>query len=171
MVIATPVRLISALPVVLPTQVHAASVVASTEPSNISLDTNTPLAVVITEAPKPNFDTEVLQPLQAKQAQAATEAAQKAAKVAASKIKKLVITGDDAFAKVRACEAGSDYTRNSGNGYFGAYQYNLGTWNNYGGYARPDLAPAEVQDAKAHIDVAARGWSPWPACARAAGLL
>jgi hypothetical protein len=141
------------------------------EPSKFAIDTSSPHAVTVTTAPKPNFDTDVLQPLQA--TQAAAEAAEKAAKAKAAQAKKapVVITGDDAFAKVRACEAGSDYTRNSGNGYFGAYQYNLGTWSNYGGYARPDLAPASVQDEKAHIDVAARGWSPWPACARKAGLL
>jgi uncharacterized protein YabE (DUF348 family) len=75
------------------------------------------------------------------------------------------------FARLRQCEAGGVYSRNSGNGYYGAYQYDVGTWANYGGYARPDLAPADVQDAKAQQTQAARGWSPWPACARKLGLL
>ena len=39
------------------------------------------------------------------------------------------------------------------------------------GYARPDLAPADVQLAKAKETQARRGWSPWPACARKLGLL
>lgn len=75
------------------------------------------------------------------------------------------------FARLRQCEAGGSYSRNSGNGYYGAYQYDIGTWANYGGYARPDLAPPAVQDAKAQQTQAARGWSPWPACARKLGLL
>ncbi|MEK9195738.1 MAG: transglycosylase family protein [Patescibacteria group bacterium] len=78
--------------------------------------------------------------------------------------------GDDAWAKLRACESGGNYNINTGNGYYGAYQYNNGTWNNYGGYARADLAPAAVQDAKAKETQAARGWSPWPGCSSKLGL-
>ncbi len=44
------------------------------------------------------------------------------------------------------CEAGMNPTRNSGNGYYGAFQFSLGTWNAMGtGYARADLAPLDVQ--------------------------
>lgn len=78
---------------------------------------------------------------------------------------------DSAFAALRQCEAGGNYARNSGNGYYGAYQYDLSTWSNYQGYARPDLAPPAVQDAKARETQARRGWSPWPACARKLGLI
>lgn len=78
--------------------------------------------------------------------------------------------GDDAWAKLRACESGGNYSINTGNGYYGAYQYNNSTWNNYGGYARADLAPAAVQDAKAKETQAARGWSPWPGCSSKLGL-
>ena len=126
---------------------------------------------------KPDFDIEVVAPLKAKQAadEAAAQAklAQARAKAAAAATPKVAYSGDldGAFALIRQCEAGGVYTRNSGNGYYGAYQYNLGTWANYGGYARPDLAPPAVQDAKARETQAARGWSPWPACARKLGLL
>ncbi|MDP4038400.1 MAG: transglycosylase family protein [bacterium] len=78
---------------------------------------------------------------------------------------------DDAFTNLRMCEAGGVYNRNSGNGYYGAYQYDIGTWAGYGGYPRADLAPPAVQDAKARETQAARGWNPWPACARKLGLL
>ena len=77
---------------------------------------------------------------------------------------------DQAFAQLRQCEAGGNYARNSGNGYYGAYQYNNGTWGNYGGYARADLAPPAVQDQKAYETYQSRGWAPWPACSRTLGL-
>jgi LysM repeat protein len=66
------------------------------------------------------------------------------------------------FARIRQRESGGNYATNTGNGYYGAYQYNIGTWGNYGGYARADLAPAAVQDAKAALTYAQRGCSPWP---------
>jgi LysM repeat protein len=66
------------------------------------------------------------------------------------------------FARIRQRESGGNYATNTGNGYYGAYQYDLGTWANYDGYARPDLAPPAVQDAKAASTYAARGCSPWP---------
>jgi resuscitation-promoting factor RpfB len=72
----------------------------------------------------------------------------------------------DALAKLRSCEAGGNYSRNSGNGYYGAYQYDISTWANYGGYARPDQAPAAVQDQKAYETYKRRGWQPWPGCSR-----
>lgn len=44
------------------------------------------------------------------------------------------------------CESGNTANRNSGNGYYGAFQFSTGTWNSMGtGYARADLAPYEVQ--------------------------
>lgn len=135
-------------------------------------------ATVVGQKPaKPDFDLEVVAPLKAKQAaeEAAAQAklAQARAKAAVAAAPKAVYGGtiEGAFALIRQCESGGVYNRNSGNGYYGAYQYNLGTWANYGGYARPDLAPPAVQDAKAQATQAARGWSPWPACARKLGLL
>ncbi len=72
------------------------------------------------------------------------------------------LANGDLFARIRARESGGNYAINTGNGYYGAYQYDMRTWNNYGGYARADLAPAAVQDAKAHETYAQRGCSPWP---------
>lgn len=121
----------------------------------------------------PNFDIEVVAPLKAKQAAEEAAAKAKQAQARAKTAAKAVYGGttDAAFMALRQCEAGGNYATNTGNGYYGAYQYNLGTWANYGGYARPDLAPPAVQDAKARETQAARGWSPWPACARKIGLL
>lgn len=49
---------------------------------------------------------------------------------------------------LRTCEAGGNYAENTGNGFYGAYQFTIATWNHWNtGYARADLAPASVQDA------------------------
>jgi hypothetical protein len=157
------------------------SATATAEPSapaagvyEVKLNTNTASAVEIVGQTKPDFDTEVLGPLHAAQADAAAKAKQKTAtrkrtvKVAQRTV---VVPGSDVWAKLRLCEAGGNYARNSGNGYYGAYQYNIGTWANFMGYARPDLAPPAVQDEKARLTQAARGWAPWPSCARKLGLM
>ena len=163
----------------------AASQADSTPKQNYDLNVNANTYTFGLKDTRPTFDTAVLAALKAAQeaqakAKADAEAAAQAAAEAASRVQvtysapktaKLVIGGDDAWAQLRYCEAGGDYAKNTGNGYYGAYQYNLGTWANYGGYARPDLAPPEVQDAKARATQAARGWSPWPSCARKLGLL
>lgn len=73
-----------------------------------------------------------------------------------------------ALARLRACEG--SYTSNTGNGYYGAYQYDIGTWANFGGYANASLAPPAVQDEKAWQTYKSRGWSPWPSCSRKLGL-
>lgn len=53
---------------------------------------------------------------------------------------------------LRMCESGGNYRINTGNGYYGAYQFLTSTWQSLGtGYARADLAPPAVQD-KAIID-------------------
>jgi len=70
----------------------------------------------------------------------------------------------DALAR---CEAGGNWSINTGNGYYGGLQYNIGTWNAYGGgefASRPDLATREQQIAVGERTYAARGASPWPSC-------
>ncbi len=64
--------------------------------------------------------------------------------------------------RVCARESGCNYATNTGNGYYGAYQFDTGTWGGYGGYARADQAPQAVQDAKFAETYARRGCSPWP---------
>ncbi len=70
--------------------------------------------------------------------------------------------------KLRMCEAGGNYQRNSGNGYYGAYQFSISTWNRWNtGYERADLAPASVQDEYVLKNaLASKGgfWSQHPGC-------
>ena len=71
--------------------------------------------------------------------------------------------------RLRVCESGNNYAINTGNGYYGAYQFDLSTWRSVGGTGRPDQASPAVQDALALKLWYSRGWSPW-ACARIVGL-
>ena len=74
----------------------------------------------------------------------------------------------EALARLRSCEG--SYTSNTGNGYYGAYQFDKRTWGNYGGYELASDAPAAVQDEKAWQTYKARGWQPWPTCKAKMGL-
>lgn len=68
---------------------------------------------------------------------------------------------------VRRCESGGSYKISTGNGYYGAYQFDRGTWISNGGgrYARTaNKAPKFAQDHIAYKTWKSRGWSPW-ACA------
>jgi len=74
------------------------------------------------------------------------------------------------------CESGMTASRNSGNGYYGAFQFSSGTWNSMGtGYARADLAPIEVQKAAVQQLVARSSiFSQFPGCSarmRASGII
>jgi hypothetical protein len=77
----------------------------------------------------------------------------------------------DAMAAIRWCESSNDYSANTGNGYYGAYQFSLETWwwLGYAGY--PDQAPPNVQDEAALVLYGIYGWTPWPSCAAYLGLL
>src|SRR4051794_41090422 len=68
----------------------------------------------------------------------------------------LVTTGSAAadpattlWTKLRMCEASGRYATNTGNGYYGAYQFNLPTWRSVGGQGRPDQAAPGEQDHRA----------------------
>jgi hypothetical protein len=59
-----------------------------------------------------------------------------------------------------------DYGTNTGNGYYGAYQFDLPTWRSVGGTGLPsDASPAE-QDMRAQMLLDRRGLAPWPTPAR-----
>ena len=77
---------------------------------------------------------------------------------------------DDVWARLRRCEAGGDYTRNSGNGYFGAYQFSAATWRGLGYPGLPHQAPPAVQDEAARKLQRRSGWGQWPACSRRIGV-
>ena len=72
--------------------------------------------------------------------------------------------------ELRECESGNNYQENTGNGFYGAYQFAEQTWSGLGYPGRPDLEPPAMQDQAAMKLQAEDGWGPWPACSAALGL-
>ena len=72
--------------------------------------------------------------------------------------------------QLRECESGDNYAENTGNGFYGAYQFSEQTWAGLGYPGRPDLEPPAMQDQAAMKLQAEAGWAPWPACSVALGL-
>jgi hypothetical protein len=60
------------------------------------------------------------------------------------------------------------WNRNSGNGFYGAFQFTISTWNAMGtGYARADMAPLEVQVAAVQKLLSRSSiFTQFPGCAR-----
>ncbi len=74
----------------------------------------------------------------------------------------------DSLAK---CESGGNWAINTGNGYYGGLQFNLGTWRAYGGTGYPHQASRETQIAVAtRLRDATGGYGSWPGCAAKLGL-
>lgn len=84
----------------------------------------------------------------------------------------------DTLACIRSYEQGAAvYATNTGNGHYGAYQFNQATWDGAvarAGYPewsgrRASDAPPEVQDAAAAQLLSERGLQPWPTPNRLCG--
>lgn len=103
----------------------------------------------------------------------------------------VIANGGTVWDRIADCETGHtmNWSLNTGNSYYGGLQENMTFWNTYGPHAfdqdghdiglvaaRPDLASREQQITaaqRAHDGYAGqppRGYSPWPACSRSAGL-
>ena len=65
---------------------------------------------------------------------------------------------------IAACESGGDPTTNTGNGFYGKYQFTMSTWASVGGTGNPAAAPEAEQDRRAAMLYAQQGSSPWPVC-------
>lgn len=73
-------------------------------------------------------------------------------------------SGSSASSSTVQCESGGDYSADTGNGYYGAYQFDQSTWDAYApsGYqgTNPATAPPAVQDqAAANVP-----YDAWPSC-------
>jgi peptidoglycan hydrolase-like protein with peptidoglycan-binding domain len=73
------------------------------------------------------------------------------------------------WGQVRQCESGGNYSANTGNGYYGAYQFSAGTWASLGYSGLPSDAAPAVQD-EAALRLAQRsGFQQWPVCGQGMG--
>lgn len=75
-----------------------------------------------------------------------------------------------AWDKLASCESGGNWSINTGNGYYGGLQFNVGTWRSNGGSGYPHQASKAEQIRVAKNLHASRGFSPWPACSTKLGL-
>ncbi|MDO4665089.1 MAG: transglycosylase family protein [Actinomycetaceae bacterium] len=75
------------------------------------------------------------------------------------------------WASLAQCESGGNPATNTGNGFYGMYQFTLPTWRSLGGSGLPSDASAEEQTKRAQTLQQRAGWGQWPACARKLGLL
>jgi soluble lytic murein transglycosylase-like protein len=65
---------------------------------------------------------------------------------------------------IAACESGGDPTAVNPAGYYGKYQFDLGTWASVGGSGNPADASEAEQDYRAALLYSQTGSSPWPIC-------
>jgi peptidoglycan hydrolase-like protein with peptidoglycan-binding domain len=65
---------------------------------------------------------------------------------------------------IAECESGGEPTMNTGNGYFGKYQFSRPTWRSVGGRGNPARASEAEQDRRAARLYRREGAKPWPVC-------
>jgi uncharacterized protein YabE (DUF348 family) len=79
--------------------------------------------------------------------------------------------GSTVWDQLAQCESGGNWAANTGNGYYGGLQFNVGTWQSYGGSGLPSNASRETQIAIAtKVRDASGGYGAWPACSASLGL-
>ncbi|OYW43882.1 hypothetical protein B7Z28_00495 [Candidatus Saccharibacteria bacterium 32-45-3] len=84
-----------------------------------------------------------------------------------------VVSNGSVWDQLAHCESTSNWSINTGNGFYGGLQFTSQTWLGFGGgqYApRADLATREQQIAIAERVLAVQGWGAWPACTSKLGL-
>ena len=81
-------------------------------------------------------------------------------------------SGNTVWDQLAQCESGGNWAINTGNGYYGGLQFNLGTWQSYGGTGYPHENSREEQIAVATRlrDANGGSYGSWPHCASQLGL-
>lgn len=67
---------------------------------------------------------------------------------------------------IAACESGGNPSTDTGNGFYGKYQFTLATWQAVGGSGNPAQAPEGEQDRRAQMLMDRAGPGQWPVCGR-----
>lgn len=103
-------------------------------------------------------------------AAAAKAAAKQSAPATSSKAAAPAPSGD-VWHRLAMCETGGKMDNpNTGNGYYGYFQFSLGTWQSVGGSGYPHEHSYGTQLAFAQKLQARSGWGQWPACSAKLGL-
>jgi uncharacterized protein YabE (DUF348 family) len=78
-------------------------------------------------------------------------------------------SGGTSWDRIAQCESGGNWAANTGNGYYGGLQFDMGTWQAYGGSGRPDQNSRSAQIAVAErVKSAEGGYGAWPVCGKQA---
>ncbi|MFC8596988.1 MULTISPECIES: transglycosylase family protein [unclassified Isoptericola] len=80
------------------------------------------------------------------------------------------LTTRDVWGKLARCESGGNPRTNTGNGFYGLYQFTGRTWHAVGGHGLPHRHGRAEQTKRAQILQDRAGWGQWPACTRKLGL-
>jgi hypothetical protein len=75
-------------------------------------------------------------------------------------------TASPALEAIAACESGGNPKSNTGNGFYGKYQFTMQTWQAVGGSGNPAAASEAEQDRRAATLLAKAGPGQWPVCGR-----
>lgn len=70
------------------------------------------------------------------------------------------------WAALARCESGGNPHAVNPAGYYGLYQFSIGTWHSVGGHGMPNQASPAEQTHRAQILYSRSGRSPWPYCGR-----
>jgi hypothetical protein len=73
-------------------------------------------------------------------------------------------TASPTMQAIAQCESGGNPATDTGNGFYGKYQFTQATWQAVGGTGNPAAAPEAEQDRRAAQLYAQAGPSQWPVC-------
>lgn len=77
---------------------------------------------------------------------------------------KVVQPYNDKLNRVAQCESTSQWSLNTGNGFYGGLQFKLSTWRSVGGKGLPNKNSELEQKYRAVKLIKLRGFGPWPKC-------
>jgi LysM repeat protein len=103
-------------------------------------------------------------------AASATTRSAPVARSAAPRVAAAPVASGSVWDQLAACEAGGNWSINTGNGYYGGLQFTVSSWQAVGGSGLPSDASREEQIQRGEMLLARQGWGAWPACTAKLGL-
>lgn len=89
---------------------------------------------------------------------------------AAPRVAAAPVASGSVWDRLAQCEAGGNWSINTGNGYYGGLQFTISSWQAVGGSGLPSDASREEQIQRGEMLLAKQGWGAWPACTAKLGL-